>query len=53
MARGRVQSWNGCTEFLGDAADGARVFYGNRSLRGLTSLEAQVHLELEFDRPTG
>src|SRR5690242_11047669 len=53
MARGKVQSWNGGAGFLVDEADGQRVFFGDRALRGLTPLDVRVGLVLEFDRGQG
>src|SRR4051812_30617274 len=53
MARGRVQRWDGQTGRILDAADGASVFFGDRGLRGLTPLEVQPGLEVEFDRDAG
>lgn len=50
MARGKVIQWNGQTGFLSDQNDSARVFFGDRNLRGLSSSDIRVGLELEFDR---
>ncbi len=53
MARGKVQNWNGQTGFLIDEADGLRVFFGDRALRGLTPLDIRPGMDLEFDRGEG
>src|SRR5262245_47058122 len=55
MARGRVKRWfaDRGTGFLTDLADGTDVFFGDRSLRGLTPADVTVGMEVEFDRREG
>src|SRR5437763_1543609 len=52
MARGKVIQWDAQRGigFLTDTADGARVFFGDRGLRGLRPGDVRVGLEVEFDR---
>jgi len=53
MARGKVTQWNGQTGFLSDLEDRVRVFFGDRALRGISTHEIKVGMELEFDRGHG
>jgi CRISPR-associated protein Cmr6 len=50
MARGTVSQWNGSVGRITDAADGARVFFGDRALRGLGPGDIQIGTEVEFER---
>ena len=53
MATGKVTQWNGQTGFLVDDSDGARVFFGDRSLKGIRPHEVQPGLAVAFDRGNG
>jgi CRISPR-associated protein Cmr6 len=50
MARGKVSQWNGSIGHITDEADGARVFFGDRALRGLRPGDIHLGMDVEFDR---
>lgn len=53
MPQGKVTHWNGQTGFIVDSADQARVFFGDRDLRGIQASQIQVGMILSFNRRQG
>lgn len=53
MASGKVKKWNGQIGFIQDDAGGPDLFFGDRSLRGLSASQVQTGMRVEFDASEG
>ena len=49
MARGRIERWERGTGRLRDSQTGQEFFVGDRDLRGISAVDVQVGLEVEYD----